>query len=614
MKKLLIIFPSVFIFLQSCTIKENAPVNLSGRKQVLKEWKLRSSLLVNEKESTISSTDYSDSVWIKAEVPTTVLRALVKAGIYPDPHFDLNDLQIPDASDTLNKRLNLGKYSYIKNITNPFKYPYWFRTTFTVPKENRGKKIGLNFDGINYRADVWLNGKQVADSGKMAGMFQRFKYDITPFANPDGENVLAVKIYQVDHVGTANPGVQFEVFGPNRGQGKDIFKDVTLKLSAGWDCAPVVRDRNMGIYQEVYLTYTRDVNISNTCIVTDLPLPDTTRAAITVSTVLTNTGSTSLKGILKGRIDMLKEIDFHTYKKKMPGTMKPVVFEKEVEIGAGQTVNVTFSPGEFSRLNIKDPHLWWPNGYGMQYLHNLHLEFDINGKASDIQNTTFGIRKITSTVKEIDGNYGRVIMVNGRRIFCRGGWIQPDMMLDMNPKRAYDEARLMAEAGINMIASEDMPSPPDHVMETYDKYGLMVWETFYQCWRTYPGTPLFVNPLDAKLALKNSFDIVRRYRNNPSLVIWCVANESLPREEIYVPLREYIRKMDPTRVFIATSNYGWDVDSLTPYMKPDLPTGVTDEGLPDYTWYPHSYYYNMVLQVKDQMFKDELGVPAIPNS
>jgi exo-1,4-beta-D-glucosaminidase len=315
--------------------------------------------------------------------------------------------------------------------------------------------------------------------------------------------------------------------------------------------------------------------------------------------------------VLRGRIDLLNEIDFYTYKKQMPGYFNTLSFEKEVTLPPGQAVQVSFSPDEFRQLRIKNPFLWWPNGYGKQYLHNLNLTFAIDGKVSDTQNTQFGIREIATTFKELKGETGRIFWINGQRIFCRGGWIQPDMMLDMNPKRMYDEARFLAEANINMIACEDMPSPPDQVMDVYDKYGLLMWETFYQCWTSYPGTPSFANPLDTELSLKNVFDIVKRYRNHPSLVLWAGACETIMREELYVPLRKYIQDMDTTRPFLATSSYDWDVDSLTPYMKPDLPTGMTDDGPPDYTWYPHPYYYNKVLEVKKQMFRNELGVPAV---
>lgn len=607
----IILFVLYFIVTQFGTNAQNSVGNTTKKKQFLKEWEMQSSTQITTADEIVSTSGFNCKNWVKAEVPTTVLSALVKAGIYPDPHFDLNNLRIPDASDDLSKRLDLNKYTHLEDVPNPFKDPYWFRTTFQIPPEKKGKKVWLNFDGINYRADVWLNGKQIANAQEMAGMFLRFKYNVTDFINQEGENILAVKVHQVDHIGTPNPGFQFEPFGPSRGSSEDIWKDVTLKFSGGWDCAPVVRDRNMGIYQDVYLIYSDDVLIINPYIVTDLPLPDTTRVNISVSTELKNVGESSVKGVLKGAIDLIKEIDFYTYKKKMPGHFKTVMFEKEVDIPAGKTITVSFSPEEFSQLIIKNPYLWWPNGYGKQYLHNLNLSFEIDGKVSDVQNTAFGIREITNTFKEIDGEFGRIFWINGKRIFCRGGFLQPDMMLDMNEKRIYDEIRFLAEANINMIASEDMPSPPDYVMDICDKYGMLVWEVFYQCWTSYPGTRSMAYPLDTELSLKNDYDIIKRYRNHPSLVMWVGQIETMFREELYVPLRQYIKELDPTRPFLPTSSCSWDVDKLTPYIKPDLPLGMTDEGEPDYTWYPHPFYYNKVLEIKKQMFRNEMGVPAI---
>jgi len=609
--KWVLLFLAVILF-QSCDKHQAGSECTSVQKQLLTNWKMKSSLLVSSNDQDVSLSDFDDEKWLDVQVPTTVLRALVKAGIYPDPHFDLNNFKIPDANDTMNKRFGLEKFSYIKSTPNPFKYPYWFRTEFEIPNEKQKKKIWLNFDGINYRADIWVNGKKVAGKDKMEGMFTRFKYDITGQVNEKGKNILAVKIYQVDHTGNAIPGRQLEVFGHPRGQGKDIFKDATLKFSAGWDCAPVVRDRNMGIYQDVFLSYTGDVDIIDPYIVTDLPLPDTSKAKIYISTELKNTGNNPVKGVLKGSINMLKEVDFYTYKKTMPGNMKTVSFEKEIEIPAGKTITVQITPDEYPQLVINNPHLWWPNGYGMQYLHNLKLTFEVNGQISDMENTMFGIREITSKLKELNGEYGRTFFVNGQRIFLRGGWLQPDMMLDMNKKRMYDEARLLANANVNVLANEDMPSPPSHVMETYDKYGLLMWETFFQCWTSYPGTDLFNNPEDAALAVRGADDIIKRNRNHASLSMWTLQCETIVRDEIYTPVRNLIFEKDPSRPFVPTTSYGWDVKKLTPYMLKDIPTGMTDEGPPDYTWYPHKYYYDMVNKVHQQMFRDEMGVPSVP--
>ncbi len=608
MKRLALLL-SVAVIFQSCT--ENRR-KYSFEKQLLKTWAMQSSLLVKAGGGEISGPGYKEDGWYDVEVPTTVLRALVGHGVYPDPHLDVNNFKIPDASDELNERLGLAKYSHIKGVPNPFKDPWWFRTEFEIPARNAGKHVWLNFDGINYRADVWINGQKVADKQKTVGAFLRYKFDITDFVDKTKKNILAVKIYQVDHPGAAVPGKQFEVFGQSRGYGREMYKDATIIVSSGWDCAPVVRDRNMGIYQDVFLTYTGNVDIVDPYVNTVLPGNDTAVADLTVHAELVNISGKTVKGVLKGKIDLIKNVDFYTYVKRMPGEMEPVLFEKEVEIPAGDTAKISFNQNDFPSLSVKNPHLWWPAGHGLQYLHNLKLSFEVGGETSDEENTTFGIREIRSALKELNGDYGRVFWVNGKKVFMRGGWLQPDMMFDMNKKRMYSEARLIANAGITVVANEEIPPVPDYVVETYDKYGLLYWGTLFPCSISYPGRETFKNPLDAGLAIKGAVDMIKRYRHHASLVIWALTNEVMLREEIYTPVRNYVKEMDPDRPFIPTTCIRWDVDSLTPYIKPDLPLGTTDKGYPGYNWQPNEYYYNMVLKVKDQMFRNELGCPSVP--
>jgi exo-1,4-beta-D-glucosaminidase len=578
----------------------------------LKEWHMKSSLLVKDEESALSTGKYSTEGWYKAQVPTTVLNTLIRNGVYPNPRLDLNDYLIPDASDEFNKKHDLAKYSYLPDKKNPWKDPYWFITEFSIPKEETGKVVWLNFNGINYRADVWVNGKKIADSSAMAGMFQRFKYNITDYVNRDGNNYVAVKIYQVDHPGTPNTGVQKEVFGDTRHFSDDIFKDVTLKISGGWDCAPVVRDRNMGIYQDVYISFTNEVDIVNPYIITRLPVPDTTSADITITAQVVNVSGKVQKGLLKGKIDLINEVDFVTYTKKMPGKMESVTFEKEVEVNPGDTVNVTFTSKDFSQLTIKNPYLWWPNGYGQQYLHNLELSYVLDNKVSSKKDVEFGIRELSSNLKEINGEFGRVFYINGKRIFCKGGWLQPDVLLDMDKKRFYDEARLLANANVNLIANEDQPAPREDYMEAADKYGLMQWGIFYQCFTAVPGEVTQHNPLDHNLAIKNSRDILLRYRNNPSLILYAAAVEVTPDEDLYKKLRSSVKELDPSRQFIPATSIWWDWKKLTPYIKDDVPTGTTDDKDPDYTWYPLPFYFDKIREVRWQMFRNELGVPVVP--
>lgn len=608
MKKLMLMITSaLFIFAFSNVI---AQVTRGGTDLTLSKWQLKSTVLETRSGREISTGRYSSENWCTADVPTTVLNSLVKDGVYPDPRLDMNNYKIPDVSDQYNIEHGLAKYSYLPNHVNPWKDPYWFRTEFVIPGVDKGKQVWLNFDGINYRAEVWLNGKMIADSTKMVGMFKRYKFNVTDVVNEVGKNYLAVKIYQVDHPGM--PGTQLTVFGNTRGPDEDLFKDETLKMSGGWDCALPAHDRNIGIYQPVYLSFTGPVEIEHLYVITTLPLPDTTSANVVVSAKLVNVNSAREKGILKGTISLMTDVDMGDYVKHYSGKMKPITFEKEVDVPENGDTTVTFTYNDFPQLVIRNPHLWWPIGYGEQYLHNLKLSYEINGRTSAVKNTSFGIREVTSNLHELDGHYGRVFYINGRKIFCKGGWIQPDMLLDNSRKNLYDQVRLMANANMNVVSSEDMPSPPDDLLEALDKYGIMWWEVFYQCYVTVPGMNTFGNPMDHKLARESTKDIILRYRNHPSLVAWCAANESLPDSSLYFALKDQLKKLDTTRVFLASTAIWWDWRKLSPYVKADLPVGTTDNGTPDYTWYPLPYYFNKIDEVKENMFHNELGMDAVP--
>jgi hypothetical protein len=575
-------------------------------------WFIKSSLEVKSADDVVSTTQCKTDGWYQTTVPSTVLSVFVKNGTYPDPHFAMNNFLIPDVSDVFNSKHNLAKYSYLKGRENPWKDPYWYRTEVVVPVNYKNKQIWLTFNGINYRADIWVNGHLVADSKQTVGMFRRFKMNITAYAKVGVKNCIAVKIYQVDHPGDPDPGTQFVVFGNTRGITPEIFKDETLKMSGGWDCVPVVRDRNMGIYQDVFLEATGSVSIEDPYVTTTLSLPDTTQANIRLQTELKNNSDKTVKGVLTATIELICDLEFPSYTKHLGGSMPAITVKKRIAINPNNILTVVLDSKQFSVLSVKNPFLWWPNGYGKQYLHKVKFSFEADNKVSDSKEVIFGIRQVTTELKQIGDDYGRVFRVNGQRIFCKGGWLQPDMMLDRNRKRVFDEARLLAEANANILGNEDDPSPTDDVIESFDKYGLMYWEVFFQCYRMYPGTETEHYPLDHSIAKAEVIDIIKRYRNNPSIIAWFTANEVIVDEDLYTSTKKAIQDLDPTRPFIPTTSIAWDVDKLSPYLKADMPTGTTDDGAPDYNWNPSHFYFDKVEEVHLQMFRNELGVPAIP--
>lgn len=382
------------------------------KKIFLKEnWCLKSSYLVKEDGKKISSGEFRPKNWYKINIPTTVLTALVKNGAYPDPYVGLNNMKIPDASNEFNREHNLEKYSHLPDKRNPWADPYWFWTQFKLPGEFAGKVIWLNLEGINYRAEVWLNGRLIADSKEVVGMFGEWIFNITKFTNIEEINTFAIKIYPLDYPGLpAEPQLKaFGPFGPNGGPTGDIGKNVTMQCSVGWDWIPAVRDRNMGIWQDIYISATGPVRIRDPFIISDLPLPSTSEAELNVTTEIINLTESSIKGTLTAKI--------------VPENFKgdEIVLNKTVELAPHQVSKIQFDKESCGELLIKNPKLWWPNGQGDQNLYELDLIFEIDGKKADSERKIFGIREVNSKVKTVEGWTRRDFFVNGQKILLKGG-------------------------------------------------------------------------------------------------------------------------------------------------------------------------------------------------
>lgn len=554
--------------------------------QLRENWRLRSSSQTKEEGDVISTTGFAPDGWQPTQVPSTVLNAMVKNGVYPDPRVGLNNFLIPDASDEFNGQHDLAKYSHLPDKRNPWKDPYWFRVQFELPRAAAGKQVWLNFQGINYRADVWLNGNRVADGEAVVGALSRYRLNVTEHARPAEENCLAVKVRPVDHPGT--PNAQLDVFGKVREYRKQITNDATLIMSIGYDCMPTVRDRNMGLWQEVYVDWTGPVDIRNPFVVTDLPLPQTSPASLTVSAELVNTTRVRQKGILRGAI-------------AEDGTS----FEKVVELGPGETKNVVFSGKEFPQLVMANPRLWWPHNYGEQHLYHLTLSFQAGGKVSDEEKVTFGVREITKVLHELDGEHGLRLHINGKKVFCRGGYIQPEVMFDGDAKRSETEVRYLTEANLNLVYFEDIPNPPEHFTRACDKYGLMWGNCYYGCWRNeWP---------DVDLLSRGTIDVVKRYRNHPSSILHMAQNEGDTPKDVYEMWRKHVIELDGTRFLVPSGSYPNFRKNPPEWVRKDMPVGMNDwvRGK-SYGWQEPSQYYRWVRHERAWMFQMECGSASLP--
>ena len=356
------------------------------------DWYARKANEVKMDGNRLSAAPLDKTGWFPARVPGTVLTTLLENHMYPAPEFGLNNNLIPD----------------IHEVGNDF-YTYWFTRQFTINNLPEGRNVWLNFRGINYKAEIFLNGKRI-NRNTHEGMFLRKTFNITPYLRTDAPNVLAVLVYPPTHAGN-----------PNGGQGGDgqIARNNTMQYTPGWDWIQPVRDRNTGIWDEVSITTTGPVCLSSPYVVTKVPGvrdPETKtqrEAFVNTSVELENTGSTSLKGLLV--------CETNGTRLTQPITLSP--FEKKT---------VSLNP-----LAVKNPRLWWPNGIGEQPLYDMNLSFEIGNQVSDRERLRYGIREITSD--KCPDNGGRRFFVNGQKIYVTGGnYINSDWLLRLSPERRWE--------------------------------------------------------------------------------------------------------------------------------------------------------------------------------
>lgn len=503
-------------------------------------WKMQAAPRVSGTGAEIASAGFNTSTWYTATVPGTVLTTLVNNKVYPEPLYGENNRpdRIPDS---------LCRQSY------------WYRTVVSVPQNYGGKKIWLNFDGINYSAQVWVNGKP---AGQIKGAFARGIFDISTLVAAGKSAVIAVLISP-----QPNPGVPHEhtiASGMGLNGGITAIDGPTFLCSLGWDWIPAIRDRNTGIWRKVFLSATGPAVIREPLITTKLNLPDTTHAAISVQAVLSNVSAKPVKGILRGKIG-------------------PVSFQKVISLAAGESKSYSFSPTSYPQLDIKHPALWWPNGYGQQNRYTLQLNLEENGKISDSQTITFGIRDISYHVSDSEN---LTISVNGVRVFCKGGnWGMDEAMKRIPRERLEAQIRMHKLANYTMIRNWVGQSTSEDFYDLCDKYGLLLWDEFFQ-----PNPLDGPNPSDLSTYVANVREKIVRFRNHPSIAVWCARNEGYPPKEIDSALRKLMAGLEPVRLYQPSSTEGRGVNSGGPY----------------YWRKPQEYY------VYKEAFKTETGSVSIP--
>lgn len=586
-------------------------------------WRLQTSALAGIDGAALSQVGADTTGWHETEVPRTVLGALIKDGTYPEVRVWPNAFRVPDSSDAFNAQHNLAQYSHLPDGRNPWRDPWWYRTEFHLDELGPTQHLWLTLHCLNYRAEVWLNGRQIADREQLAGMFQRFRLDLTAAA-VSGANALAILVYPVDHPG--DPETQLEVYGKVRSFHTDLCNDITEVMTSGYDCFPTVPDRNLGLIQEVTLEVTGPVDVRHPCVRSTLDLPDLNPAKLTVSAELVNASAEVVRGTLAGVITD-------------PQGAPVAAFSRPVTLLSHETREIILTPTDAPALVLRNPQLWWPNTYGEQPLYRLELKFtptetsppsplpmspsvspgegcpDGHEAAADevktatVSSTRFGLRRLDREIYERDGAHGFRLYVNGQRIFQRGGYVQPEMMFDWDRERVAAELRYLATANLNYLAFEDIPNPPDWYLDLCDELGLMLWNCYYDCYWLQYNRPWNI---DVALLEDCTVDIAKRYRNHPALIINMAQNEGETREDVYEMWRRTMLRHDPERFLIPSGSFPSYRTGTPPWFDRELPVGCNDYMPKTYSWQLPAVYYRFVREQGNWMFMIESGAASVP--
>jgi beta-galactosidase/beta-glucuronidase len=513
-------------------------------------WQMRESALAGDDGAAISQAGFSAEGWYRTSVPTTALGTLVRHGVYPNPYVGMNNMQIPDASDAHNVRYGLARWSHLPGLANPWAKPYWFRTEFRVPSGFLGQAAWLHLDGLNYRADVWLNGRQVGEAKSVVGMFRRFRFEVSSLLRVNAANALAVRIHPLDHPGDP---VHEQVdglaggYGPNGGDG-EILRDVTQYCAIGWDWVPAARDRNMGLWQHVWLEAAGPVAVRDPAAMTEVKLPEADEAKVTLRCQLDNATAT----------EQVVELIARITPEGWAGT--PVETRATFAVAANTNAEVSLEPSEHPALVLRNPRLWWPATYGEHPLYRLSVEARVGGRSSSVASSRFGVRSVGSVIMP---SGGRAFTVNGRVIRLTGGAWVPDFLMSWSAQRYRDEVRLMAEGNHTVVRVNGCGIvAPDVFYDECDRRGLLVWQDLS---RTSIHGGQFRKdgkdgwgPVDCDepaTYLSNMADCIRRLRGHPSLLVWCGSNEKFPQANVGEPLQDdVLPTLDGTRPWLPSSD------------------------------------------------------------
>jgi exo-1,4-beta-D-glucosaminidase len=488
-------------------------------------WTVQSSEGLESEGQTISTTAFDSKDWYKAQIPATVFAVLRQNNLH-------SDIFMADNMDKVDRA--------------PFQKPWWYRKSFNIEK-NKNTTYQLQFEGINYKADIWINGTQVESFKTVEGPFGRWNIDVSDnIAN--GENIVAIKVYP-----------------PQKG-------DLTIGF-VDWN--PAAPDNNMGLWRGVYLKESGNISLESPFVQTRLTSAENDQAELTVSVFATNHSDKATTASITVSTPNLFSVT------------------RDINLEAGQTREIIFTSEENPSLRIKNPQLWWPVNMGEATLHTLMAEAKEDGNVSDCINSQYGIRQIEQYLTE-RGDKG--FKINGKPTLIKGGGWVDDVFLADDDSKVKAQVEYVRHMNLNTIRLEGFWGKNKTLFEECDKNGILLmigWSCQWE-WEAYCGRPetpfMSITGHDEMVRNTRAYvDQVKYLRNHPSVFLWVFGSDKLPLPQLEKMLNDEIGKVDPSRPLLASCK---NREVMTPdYFSSEVSGPVGVKMLGPYNYVPPVYWY-----------------------
>lgn len=388
----------------------------------------------------------------------------------------------------------------------------WYRTTFRVPSAWKGKRLLLNFEAVDWQADVIVNDVQV---GRHTGGYTHFSFDITPYLK-SGDNTLVVRVED----STDND------FQP---RGKQVRTP-----SGIWYTAV------SGIWQSVWIEPVAKAHVADYYAVSDIKAG---KVDVTVTTEGALEGDAVEVELLEGGVGYSTD--------NASGKV----------IARGKTV-----PGGTVTLPVEDPRLWSPDS---PYLYGLRVSVVRGGKTIDAVNGYTAMREVSLFVKNKNT---KLMALNGQPLFQFGpldqGWWPDGLYTAPTDEALRFDIQKTKDFGFNMIRKH-IKVEPSRWFYHCDQIGMMVWQDMpsfagnnLNKWGIHnygEGTDFPATSMAKANYYKEWGEIIAQVRKFPCVVMWVPFNEAWGQFDTKAVV-DFTRAQDPTRLINMSSGGSWEPD------------------------------------------------------